>query len=346
MNKLKKYAVRIVLLINLATVVVAVAAAIYLFVPPTNRYNVFRLSSELPGIVTYFSIRKSVIARDFSAAANYLDRHLRWSTTFGVEQSTLLPALIENTEFVVRRAEFSGEFTSLVPYLQRLQKTYPNLFLPNLWLGQALANSQPEKAFAALELAVKRIPSDERTYRYAIDAALALQDTNHLTNWCAKYKSSQLGGPHPYAYNTLFTGTGLRKMMLEGQDAESKSLLVENRGVELNTQRRYGFTFPSKIAADELKLYLGTVPSTYFDLKNIVYHTDNGMIELGPDQLIMTSQYGYVLNPDRLMLTGLDGDRITIRSSAQRIEWVKQVEIVAEISRPHLTNHPACLTLK
>ena len=140
------------------------------------RHTVFRSAVELPGIATYFRLRSFVLARDFETSAQLLNSQLDLVEGFADGQNSLLPGLISNTRYVLREVSLKQEGATLVPYLKRLTAYRPDLFLAHLWQAEMMLFSDPKRALETSLVAQKLIPSDDRPYRVAAQAALTLGD--------------------------------------------------------------------------------------------------------------------------------------------------------------------------
>ncbi len=66
-------------------------AIVVLMAVPGLRYNIFRISIELPQIATYLMIRGPLQKQDFKTAAAGLERQMRISEWLDVERRTLAP---------------------------------------------------------------------------------------------------------------------------------------------------------------------------------------------------------------------------------------------------------------
>ncbi|NQV82505.1 MAG: hypothetical protein HQ494_01680 [Rhodospirillales bacterium] len=309
---------------------------------PGVRYQAFRAASELPAIASYFLLRKSVVQRDFTGAGQTLQRQLGWATSWDVEQSVLLPGLIENTKFALSGMRFKEDFRNMRPYLENLAEAYPKLFLPQLWLGETYARIAPEKAFAPLEKAVKIAGTDARPYRAAIDAALGLGDTTTAIRWCQAFKNEQLGGTHPYNYNTLFVGTGMRKIMIVADVAGAPSVMIENDGLALNERRDYSFSLPATMAIDHLDIHFGVPKGVIVEIHSVTLKSMSGEKYMTPESLIITSRDGFSLGEDRFMLMSDDDDQITLRWSGNASIDMDRIDLAMTITRPALATLESC----
>ncbi len=320
----------------------AVLAALAVIFHSGIRHNMLRMATEVPGIVTYFSVRKSVLGNDFAAASRSLKRHLGWSNRFNLEQSTLLPALMDNAEYVLERVRFSDEHKATIPFLRELVRSNPKLYRPHIWLARALVATDPTQAFSELKAAQHLVPADERAYRLAVEAALMLKDFARLRSWCEAYRQAQLGGVKAYDYNTYFLGKGMRKMALEAQGAEQTTYLVENKGIQLNQSRSYSFTFPKPVNSGKFRVHFATVPSAIVRLEKVVLDGAEGRQALSPDDYAISLRSGYSLGGNKFMLLGRDGDTMNFHLVTGHESQVDQIDFEMTFSRAPMTNQIFC----
>lgn len=321
-----------ILAISISLIVAILGGVFLAYLKPSLRYNALRAASELAGIVTYFSIRAPILRRDFERVGVILNRHLDWARYYPVKQSTLLPSLMKHTQYAMKAVHFKNEYTAMAPYLRGLSGSYPELFLPKVWLAKSLVATAPSEALPILEQARQLIPVDERPYRLAVEAADRLGDDNLSELWCARYEKAQMGGIHHFEYNTPFFGVGMRKLMLEGDDIGGETFLIENQGIILNEWRLYSFALPKRLSFASFRLLFGTVPSVTVELGKIVVYTPKGIAEQKDGDWATSVQNGYAVQPARFILTGQDGDALTFRHRGGRVS-VDRIDIRMRFSR-------------
>jgi hypothetical protein len=324
-------------LLGVTTLIVGLLVAF-----PSVRYRIFRIAIEAPQIITYLAIRGSVYDQDFKAAMAGLERQMKIAKMLDVKRSTLLPGIVENTEFVIDRARIPAEYAILIPFLTQLAENHPKLHLGQLWLGQALSMVAPEKAIPYLEEAARLLPTDDRAYRFAIEAALAMDKRNVLNSWCKRYKAAQFGGPHAYRYMNIFQGTGIRKLALEISGEDGKSIFVSNEGVQLNARRTYDFLLPKRVSLKQLRLHAGIVDGVRIRFHKLVAHGPGGNLELTPDQMAITPHFGYATAPDTFITTSRDGEMYSLRSTASRLNDIDRIDLELTFERLGLSNLPGC----
>jgi hypothetical protein len=318
-----------------------IAMAIILVVP-SIRHAFFRSVVELPQFVTYLIIRKAVISRDLDSAVLWLNRQLDISQYFKTGSNTMMPGVIANTEYVVERARLKHQYQPLLPYLKRLVAVDPETYVSRIWLARALAESQPALAFSHLEAAVSLIASDSRAYRIAIDASISLNQFDKARKWCEQYQIAQLGGPRPHDYNTLFNGSGLRKLALEVHDKNNTPILVGNSGLRLGSERAYEFTLPSIVSSKSIRLHLGILPGTGVKFGGISLFGPRGKSYYSDDDLIIVPLKGFFTKTDRLVSNAVDGDTVKIYSPSRKFIDFDRISVHLEFSRLATSRFAVC----
>lgn len=322
--------------------ILALAVFVMLLVSPSIRYNVFRVVAEMPTVVTFFAIRGPVYHKDFKAAAAGLNRQLDWSKYYGTKRSMNFPGLMENTEFVVERLRFTHEHIPLVPFLKKLTKQQPDSFLSRVWLARSLVTIDPDAAFEHLEIATNLIPSDDRSFRIAIRAAMELRRPALAQVWCERYQSAQFGGPHPYRYNNVFEGTGFREIALETRTKDGREILVVNSGIRLGEPTVYDFDLPRRTRPTRLIFHLGLLAGAKVKVHEVVLYGPDGPTPIQVKDLSMTARHGYFLDNGTLVTTSMDGDVLTLWPNAMLLSQTDRVDIKLSIERLALGTGTAC----
>lgn len=326
----------------LAVLSVPVLVTVTLVLAPGLRYQVFRVISEAPGIATFFALRSDIIRRDFTSAGAALDRQLGWSMSYDVDQSVQVPSLIENTAFVMQAAALDQERQALAPFLRKLADSYPQLYRPQLWLGQALAVEAPREALNSLGRAAELMATDEDIYRAAIQAAARLEDNDLVAQWCGRYRTATSGGSHPFQFNPLATGVGMRRVIAEFPGAGGTPDLIEYNALTPEAENVLEFQMAEGAELSELMLHFATAPSVVLTVREIVLLEKGLRTARITDGLTYQSRNGYVLDDNKVMLTGQFGDQL-------RIGWPKlgpiradKALVFVDVARAALTNLPGC----
>ena len=157
------------------------------------RHNIFRVVAETPGIAYYFRLRPTIFHRNFHQSSKILESQLDLVMNFSSNQSVFLPGLIANTKYVLNEVSKQEEYEIFIKYLKKLVKYKPNIFLPKIWLAEATVNFDPKLSLKTATDAMSLIPSDDRPYKLAINAALNLSDYTTINNLCSSYKKSDIG---------------------------------------------------------------------------------------------------------------------------------------------------------
>ncbi len=330
-----------------AYLVPALIAVVLLLASPGLRQVSFRAVSELPGIATYFLVRKSVVSRDFSAAAGWLEWQLNISNRIGQGQTTILPSLSQNAAYVIERARYKSEYEALLPFVRALADKHANIHLFKSWLGRVLLETDPAQVFDVAEQAVKLIPSDERPYRHAVQAAIRTGKPDIARTWCGRYRSAQFGGVHPHEYNPLFAGLDIRKMALEAR-LDGKSVFVGNEGVSLGVPRTYSFDLPATMDVSTFRLHLAAPASVWVDVEWIELFRANRKQRFGAEAFWLMPSDGFFDRRNRISLQGVDGETISFRAKDQSQTGVmsaNRIDIRMRFGRRGILDIPACTGL-
>lgn len=317
-------------------------AASTLVLSPGLRYQTFRAISEAPGIAAFFLLRGEVIRRDFNAASQTLSRQLSWSLSYGLEQSVLVPSLIENTAYVLNAAALGTERESLTPYLKKLADSYPALYRPQLWLGQALALTRPAEALASLEKAASIVAIDEQIYRAAILAADKLGDPKLLGSWCLRYQNATAGGSHPYQFNPLTMGVGVRRVIAEIPNGEKSPALIEFNALTPGRENVLEFSLPAASEHRELVLHFGTVPSVVLDFKELILMENGIRTARITNGLVFQSRQGYMIDDRKILLANAFGERVTVSWPSRGAYRADRILAIVRVGRAPLTNLAEC----
>jgi hypothetical protein len=309
---------------------------------PNIRHGLFRSIVELPQFATYLIIRKAVISRDLNQAVLGLNRQLDAAQYFKTGSNTMMPGVIANTKYVIERARLKNQYKVLLPYLKKLVAADPETYVSRIWLARALAESQPKLAFPHLETAVGLIPSDSRAYRIAVDANIALRQMDKAKNWCKRYQAAQLGGPRPHDYNTLFLGSGLRKLALEVQDKSQTPIVVGNTGLRLGVERAYEFSLPSETTTKVLRLHLGILPGTSVKFGGISLFGSAGKTDYSGDKLTVVPLQGFFTTSGTLVSNAIDGEMVKIYLRSGENLKFDRISLYLNFSRLAASNIKDC----
>jgi len=327
----------------LGTLVVAVLAAITVLLTSNNiRYRVFRLAAELPGGAYYLLMRKDVISRNFRRAATTLEDQLDFSLSIYRGQSYLLPGLLQNTRYVVERAQFSDEFLQLVPYLQRFSRHHPKLFQGQLWTARALLDSDPAEAMRYAAVAIGMVPGDHRPYRVAIQAALRLNKPREILKLCRKYREAQFGATAPYYYNPLFSGLSMRGLILEVTDQHGEVINSVNKGLRLAKGVTYEFPLPRPATISSLRLLMSTTTGVTFRLDKLILVRDSRAFEIPPEDYQVVSGEGFFTSHGDIVNVSNEGDDISLFPRARKFTEADTVRITATFARLPLISDTEC----
>jgi hypothetical protein len=330
------------IIISAAVLALFIIVPVVLLAVPTLRFSLFRIATELPAVATNFAIKKYAKNRNFKSGVAGLERQLsimQWTNT---SRSSMLRGVIANTEIFMGVAERPSDYAVLTPYLKRLVSDQPDLFIAQVWLGQALSHNDPKAAFRHLEEAARIVPSDNRPYRIAVGAALALGDRNMALDWCRRYSEAQFGGTRPLIYRNIFGGAGLRKLALEVSNTPGGPSRITNEGVQVGEAKTYDFDLPKRVKTDVLKLHTGILPGVRITFGEMILYGPDGQRRLGPNDLIILPRKGFILSSNRMATVSPDGDIITFRPRTGTFGMIDRVDIKMTFERLGLASLPGC----
>ena len=127
--------------------------------------------------------------RNFEQVNLWLNREMDLANWYSPGRNQLIPGLLNNSRYVINSIRFHEEFEAVRPFLEKLVKSQPDLFLARLWLGRALSSSNPEMAFEQLDMAFRLSSASPGPYRAAIDLGLRLKDSLRINEWCSRYSN-------------------------------------------------------------------------------------------------------------------------------------------------------------
>jgi hypothetical protein len=313
-----------------------------LFVSGSLRDTTFRVATELPAIFYYFRLRSPMVNRDFSLAARYLAMQLDLVEGFAQGRNTMIPGLLANTKFVLDQAVFSDDFSALQPYLKRLSLYQKDLFPAHIWLAEAILATEPTKVFEHTTAARRLIPTDERPYRLAIEAALKTGETERIGMICKQYQDAKLGAYHFYEHNTLFSGSGLNKFGLEVTGKEGNTQLVTHSGPILGKQIPYQFHLNTPIPIHSLRFHFATPPGLLIKIESIDFYLEGiWKSKLSRDQYVVASRNGFQTG-DGVVTTSRKSELLAIYPNDFKAVKADQLNVSLTVSRLNLLDHSAC----
>jgi len=334
--------VKSLLKILLALSLVAALAGVPLLVSGSFRDQTFRAVAELPAIYYYFRLRGPMISRDFATATRHLDRQLDFTKSFASGRNVMLPGLLSNTAFVVKQATFANDFRTLRPYLERLVAYRQELFPARLWLAEALVETEPEKAFANAEAARRLIPTDERPYRLAIEAALRTNQVHRIREICQRYRKANLGAYHFFDFNTLFSGSGLREFGLETTDGAGKTAIFKSPGPNVGEDITYTFQFDKPISVAKLRLHFSTPPGVVFRVLGLRFFLGGTLHqEIAENDFVVSSRRGFH-TAQGIATIAREGEALSIHTKALSEHLSDQVRVRLSVSRLDILAGAAC----
>jgi len=316
--------------------------SIPLLVSGSLRDKTFRVVTELPAVIYYFRLRGSMVNRNFPLAAQYLTQQLNLVEGFARGRNTMIPGLLANTKFVFNQAIFSDEFSALQAYLKRLSSYQNDLFLAHVWLAEAILATEPAKVYEHTDAARRLIPTDERPYRLAIEAALKTKNTQRIGMFCKQYQDAKLGAYHFYEHNTLFSGSGLQRFGLEVTGKEGKSQLITHSGPVIGKGIPYQFHLNAPTPVHSLRVHFASPPGLLIKINSVdFYFAGVWKTKLSRDQYVISSRNGFQTE-DGIVITSRKSETLAIYPKDFPPVEADQLNVSLTVSRLDLLDHPAC----
>ncbi|MBT5551185.1 MAG: hypothetical protein HOJ79_12000 [Nitrospina sp.] len=316
---------------------------IFLLERPGIRRPLINSLIKVPEYTTFVMIRRAITSyRDFEQVNLWLNRELDLADWYAPGHNQLIPGLLNNSRHAINRIRFREEFKAVRPFLEKLVKSQPDLFLARLWLGRALSKSNPEKAFEQLDMAFRLSSANPGTYRTAFDIALRLKDSSRLNEWCDRYLKSQFGGSQFPEHTSPFSGTGLRKLLLEIIGEKGSRQRISNVGIQLGDSRDYEFALPQKIHIETLRLHLSVLAGIKIKLTRVKLFKAGKLIDDLQDELVLTSLSGFHVEDGSVFAATGDGEVINIYSSLGFRGQVDKVVITLGFDRLGLASPSPC----
>jgi hypothetical protein len=333
---------KIVLVAVITISLISFALIASLLYSPDLRHKTYRSLAESPQIFYLFAMRKDVINRRFGNANIWLNRQLDFSIKMFGGQSVFLPGLMDNASYVINQVKFPSEHLSLLPFINRLVKTYPKLFIAHVWQARALLTNQPTAAIEAVERAVALIPGDERPYRLAINAALRLRDETLARQYCERYKSARGGNAHSYDHNPFFYGDQLRGLLLEIVDNNGVYHISRNEGLEFDDKVKLSFPLASQVNVKEMRLFVSTAPGVSIRLNTLELALAGKVKKISIDDLYIVPLDGFIIENQRIISTDDNGSSLSIIDKNGVLTKSDTIAIWLSVRREPLVSPEIC----
>jgi hypothetical protein len=339
-----------ILLIPLLLIVIIIFS---LLTSGSLRHKIFRLAVEGPGLLYYFKLRTATkrlsgpnaTTSNFIASSSILIQQLSLAESFSGkmgDKSAMLPMLLANTQFVMRQAQLLGQAQSLLPYLERLADYQSDIFIVQIWLAEALLESQPQKALEHAQIAQRILPNDDRSYRIAIQSARKLNQDKVIREECAKYQTAKLGAIYPYEYETLFFGVGVNNFGIEIADKKGGSKLVVHKGLLVAKDVVYGFSLPHPVTFQDLRLHISALPGLSFNIKNINMYREGKLIgNIEKDAISISARHGFIQGKT-VVTVSKDGDLFILTFPDSKVMTADRVDMQITLKRLPLLLDSAC----
>jgi len=319
-----------------------VIAILVLLSVPDLRHAVFRMAIEMPGFAYFYLVRRQVLGFHFERANVLLSRQLALVDDFAPTPNTLLPGLIQNATFAIEQAKFKADMAALRPFLENLVKSQPKLLRARLWLARALKENNPVQALKHLEAAARLVPSDERTYRFAIEIAAREKNADALADWCGRFQTAQLGGTHPYWSNPRIKGGGLRRLSIEVVDTKGEAQVIHNSGLQLGKVRTYSFALEKPAGISELTLHLGVIPGIQVSVRDLRFLHQGRKRVIERNNLLITARTGFFLENGNVLTVSREGESIIFIPPEDGFGQADRIELTLGFGRMPVAGAAFC----
>jgi hypothetical protein len=321
-----------------------------LLISGSLRHKVFRLAVEMPSILYYFQLRTAtkrgeIKIQEFSTSASILMKQLSLTESFSGkkgEKSAMLPMLLANTQYVLRQTQLLGQAQALLPYLERLADYQSEIFIVQIWLAEALLETQPQKALKHAQIAQRILPNDDRSYRIAIQAALKLNQDKVIKEECTKYQKARLGAIYPYEYETLFYGVGVNNFGIEIADKSGGPKLVIHKGLVVAENIVYGFPLPHPVSFQDLRLHISALPGLRVNIKEIQMFREGALVgNIAKENISISARHGFIQD-GAVVTMSRDGDLLLLNFPSSKAMTADRVDIKITLKRLPLILDSAC----
>jgi hypothetical protein len=306
------------------------------------RHYLLRTAAELPAFATYFMVRKSVMASQYSRVNTLLGRQLDLVLWLGPRENVFLPGLIENAKYAFNSAYTRDEIANLAPFAERLVEAEPDLYPARVWAALAISLTNSELALKHLERAVKLSGTEPAPYRIAIEIAHRNQNHLELQKWCSRYATTQSGGGRPRNFNNLFEGTGIKRMALEAINADGESQIADHHGISLNNIRDYSFEFSNPLAPAELRLHTNAVIGTAVKISAIKVLRSGVSHVIPISEIVQFSREGAHLEDGWVLSTGKYGQTLKLVPASKPMPQFDTVVMTMKFKRLNLSTPNLC----
>jgi len=323
-------------------VVSAVFVSIFITMPSIRQTVYFTCVRVLPEAYYKSRLQHSIYQENFGQASEILQKYLSIVNAFAKGNNTLLPGLINATEYVVEAANLPSEHASLNSYLSLLVESFPDLQPARIWLAKSLSETNPVAAFDHLDYARKLVSVDDRPYRVAINIALQKGLEEKLGEWCSKYYSSQFGGVH-YEPHTNFKsndpGAGLRTITLEVFDESGCVQRIKNHGIQLGESNEYDFPLDTGLQIKRLRLWIDLIPGISITVEKMRAFLGGSLVTSVHGNLIMDSSNGFFADDGTIISTSRNSILISLYTTNGEFGKVDRITFTMKFKRLALTNH-------
>ncbi|NQV81137.1 MAG: hypothetical protein HQ495_11335 [Alphaproteobacteria bacterium] len=298
--------------------------------------------AKIPAFVVSYPVLYGALAGDFGLAARALNRQATVAEGLGLTDQMRVD-LVENTRYVMDRARYTEHYEDMLPWLERLSGLAQHQYLAQLMLAEAKAFSRPRDAVKAMLEVREAAPNFDRAYRPVIEAYPREVSSETISDWCQRYATAQVSGFGMFFVRPITAeGQNIGDFVLELRNANHDLILIPHEGFKLNERRQYTFEIVTQTEQAILRLHFPTLPGFKVVIRQVSLAGPNSDTSYQPDEMSISSRYGFFLDPSTTIASSFSGDVLTFAPLEGTFAPSESVTFDLEIRRLALSNHPKC----
>jgi len=283
--------------------------------------------------------------RDFTLLSEKLSNYINFSKSFSNGRTYMFPGIYEATELVVSRAVTQDDYNKIENVLEQLLEFDDRIYKLHVWYARAVSDQDYKKALEHIDIAIKISPAENDAYRLALFIAQKLNEKKLANFYCEKYNNAFLGGNLPIDFGTLFNSFNNHKFFLEANNINEKnSLNFINSNLIINKKNKYEFIFDKSVDLNGVNLYLAPLTSLILQVDKIDYFSKGTLYSINPNNLIITSNYSYLLEKSdgslEILTSQLKEDVLKLRHES--LKDIEKLQLTMNIKKMPITNSNLC----
>jgi len=342
LSKKRKIATKILFIILLLLIIISSYFALnYNF----RRATFFRVVAFI-NLYEFYSIRQDVIQNNIEKAAKKINNYINFSQKISKGKNAMWQGIYDVTYLASSKAKKQNDFNQLEEVYLKLIDIDPNIYMVRVWLARALSDNDYKKSLEHLHEAIKLSPANEEAYREMIRIYSKVnKDEKLIYNYCAKYRSAQLGGNLPRDYTNFFGGNNLSKFSFSLNLFENNSIFYTKSITKLNSYEEYEISLISPLDVQNINIHISFLPGVKISVKNILLRSKNKLVELFPANINFFSESSYLMRDsvdEFVIIKSSAGDDIMTFHNNKKIKSVDKITFNMKISRLSLANQSIC----